>query len=169
MAETVLKFAPQQEAKSAGRKRSLLGFVRARARAILLVAVPAIALVIGLGCYLMGGRTISTDNAYVGAQKVLITPDISGKVDRVLVREGQHVAAGDDLFEIDPMPFQLTLRQAQSKLESVRTDFANLKSNYVFAQQPRRSRATGGRSQASGRRAQDRARRQSQRHAGRPR
>jgi membrane fusion protein (multidrug efflux system) len=33
------------------------------------------------------------------------------------------------LFKIDPVPFQLALRAAQSKLESVRTDFANLKSN----------------------------------------
>jgi len=91
--------------------------------------VPLIALAAGLTFYLMGGRYISTDNAYVGAQKVLITPDISGKVSRVLVKEGQHVAAGDDLFEVDPVPFQLAVRQAQSKLDSVRTDFANLKSN----------------------------------------
>ena len=120
MAETVLKFSPQQEAAPAARKRSLLGVVRARSRMILLVIVPMIALLVGLGFYLTGGRYISTDNAYVGAQKVLITPDISGKVSRVLVTEGQHVAAGDDLFEIDPTPFQLALRQAQSKLDSVR-------------------------------------------------
>src|SRR5262249_28220125 len=64
------------------------------------------------------------------AQKVLITPDISGKVEHVLVREGQHVAVSDPLFEIDPIPFQLALRQAQSKLDTVNTEFANLKSNY---------------------------------------
>jgi membrane fusion protein (multidrug efflux system) len=130
MAETVLKFSPEQDRAAAKRKAPLRDFLRARARVILLVIVPVIALAIGLGFYLTGGRYISTDNAYVGAQKVLITPDISGKVGRVLVREGQHVAAGDDLFEIDPMPFELALRQAQSKLDSVRTDFANLKSNY---------------------------------------
>ena len=90
----------------------------------------AFALVAGLAFYLTGGRYISTDNAYLGAQKVLITPDISGRVGRVLVREGQHVAAGDALFEIDPVPFRLAVTQAQSKLDSVRTDFANLKSNY---------------------------------------
>jgi membrane fusion protein, multidrug efflux system len=130
MAETVLKFSPEQDRAAAKRKAPLRDFLRARARVILLVIVPVIALAIGLGFYLTGGRYISTDNAYVGAQKVLITPDISGKVGRVLVREGQHVAAGDDLFEIDPMPFELALRQAQGKLDSVRTDFANLKSNY---------------------------------------
>jgi membrane fusion protein, multidrug efflux system len=83
----------------------------------------------GLVFYLSGGRYISTDNAYIGAQKVLITPDISGKVARVAVKEGQHVNAGDELFVIDPAPFQFALRQAQSKLDAVRTDFANLKSN----------------------------------------
>ena len=130
MAETVLRLASRQDAARAARKRSLLGFVRSRARLILLVVLPAIAVVVGLGFYLSGGRYISTDNAYVGAQKVLITPDISGKVSRVVVREGQHVNAGDDLFDIDPMPYQLALRQAQSKLDSVRVDFNNLRSNY---------------------------------------
>ncbi|HYW60036.1 MAG TPA: biotin/lipoyl-binding protein, partial [Xanthobacteraceae bacterium] len=131
MAETVLKFSPQQEAKAAHRARTLLGFLRARARLILLIIVPAIALIAGTTFYLMGGRYISTDNAYVGAQKVLITPDISGKVSRVLVHEGEHVAAGDPLIEIDPVPFRLALQGAESKLASVRTDFANLKSNYA--------------------------------------
>jgi len=130
MAETVLKVVPQQSEQSAARKRSLLDFLRARLRLILLVILPAVALVAGLTFYLMGGRYISTDNAFIGAQKVLITPDISGKVSQVLVREGQHVAAGDALFDIDPVPLQLALRQAQSKLDTVRTEFSNLKSNY---------------------------------------
>ena len=69
---------------------------------ILLVVLPLIAVAIGAFFYLGSGRYISTDNAYVGAQKVLITPDISGKIARIIVREGQHVKAGDELFEIDP-------------------------------------------------------------------
>jgi membrane fusion protein, multidrug efflux system len=131
MAEPALKLAPQPEAAaSAPRKASLLQRLRGRLRMILLVILPLIALTVGLIFYLSGGRYISTDNAYVGAQKVLITPDITGKVDRVFVKEGQHVAAGDELFEVDPVPFQLALTQARGKLDSVRTDFANLKSNY---------------------------------------
>src|SRR5262247_2526377 len=102
-----------------------------RLRFVLLVVVPLIAAVAGLALYLAGGRYITTDNAYVGAQKVLITPDISGKVSRVLVQEGQHVAAGDALFEIDPEPFRLALNQAQARVASARTDFANLKTNHA--------------------------------------
>ncbi len=133
MAEPALKLAPQPSAEStppAQRKPTLVERLRGRLRMILLVVVPAIAAIAGLTFYLNGGRYISTDNAYVGAQKVLITPDISGRVDRIFVKEGQHVAAGDALFEVDPVPFRLAVTQAQSKLDSVRTDFANLKSNY---------------------------------------
>jgi membrane fusion protein (multidrug efflux system) len=99
-------------------------------RLILLLIVPLIASSIGLEFYLRGGRYISTDNAYVGAEKVLITPDVSGKINEVVVREGQHVAKDDPLFKIDAVPFELALQQAESKLQTVRTSFASLKSNY---------------------------------------
>ena len=137
MADTVLKFQPdaQRAPAPARRRTSLLERLRRHRRFILLVIVPLIALVVGVTFYLSGGRYISTDNAYVGAQKVLITPDISGKVSRVLVREGEHVAAGDALFEIDPVPFRLALQGAQSKIDAVRTQFANLKSNYTSLKQ----------------------------------
>jgi len=62
-----------------------------------------------------------------GAQKVLITPDISGKITHVAIREGQHVNPGDELFTLDREPFALALQQAKAKLESARTDFDKLK------------------------------------------
>ena len=135
MADTLLKLAPdpvqQPEGNANARKRqSLSAYLRGHLRMILLIVIPAIVAVVGVGFYLTGGRYISTDNAYIGAQKVLITPDISGKISEVQVREGQHVGAGAPLFTIDPVPFQLALQQAQSKLASVRTDYENLKSNY---------------------------------------
>jgi membrane fusion protein, multidrug efflux system len=128
MADTVLKFTDPREA-AAKQASALKDFARKRLRLILLVIVPAVAALAGLGFYLSGGRYISTDNSYVGAQKVLITPAISGKISRIAVKEGQHVAPGDVLFEIDPVPFRLAMRQAQGKLDSVRVDFAKLKSD----------------------------------------
>ena len=100
---------------------------RKRLRTILLVALPIAAVVIGTGFYLMGGRYISTDNAYVGAQKVLITPDVSGKVVHVAVREGQHVKAGDELLTLDPEPYQLALDAAKAKLAAARADYDKAK------------------------------------------
>ncbi|HWL30975.1 MAG TPA: HlyD family secretion protein [Xanthobacteraceae bacterium] len=132
MAEPSLKVVPDTPAgtdtpASGDKPSSKLS--RGRLRTILLIVVPAIAVLVGGALYLGSGRYISTDNAYVGAQKVLITPDISGKIARVTVHEGQHVKAGDALFAIDPQPFQLAVDQAKAKLTSVRTDFANLKTN----------------------------------------
>jgi membrane fusion protein (multidrug efflux system) len=80
--------------------------------------VPLIALIGGVAFYLSGGRYASTDDAYVGAQKVLITPDISGKIHKVLIKEGQKVKAGDELFEIDPVPFRFALQQAKATLRN---------------------------------------------------
>jgi membrane fusion protein (multidrug efflux system) len=129
MADTVLKFENPKAAEPASKGARAKAFVRGRLRLILLVVVPSIAALIGLGLYFTGGRYISTDNSYVGAQKVLVTPDVSGRVTRAIVKEGQHVAAGDVLFEIDAAPFRFALAQAQSKLDSVRVDFNKLKSN----------------------------------------
>jgi membrane fusion protein (multidrug efflux system) len=103
---------------------------RKRLRMVLLVVLPALAVLAGLSIYLMGGRYISTDNAYVGAQKVLITPDISGKVIHVAIHEGQHVNANDELLTLDAEPFRLALAQAQAKLSTARSDYNKLRNNY---------------------------------------
>jgi membrane fusion protein (multidrug efflux system) len=102
---------------------------RKKLRLILLLVIPLIAVAGGLYFYLMSGRYISTDNAYIGAQKVLITPDISGKIAKVTVAEGQRVNAGDALIEIDPEPFRITVAMTQARLDSVKIDFDNLKAN----------------------------------------
>jgi membrane fusion protein (multidrug efflux system) len=130
MAEPSLKVVSDSPSISDGAKSLAKNFPRKRLRMILLVALPLVALAIGAFIYLGSGRYITTDNAYVGAPKVLITPDISGKIARIIVREGQHVKAGDELFEIDPVPFRLALDQAKAKLATVRTEFTNLKSDY---------------------------------------
>jgi membrane fusion protein (multidrug efflux system) len=135
MAEPVLKF-PDKDAPEGGsdgaattQRQGVTGFLKRYRRTLLLVVLPAIVLVGGVAFYLSGGRYVGTDDAYVGAQKVLITPDISGKVDKVVVREGQHVKEGDVLFEIDPVPFRLALDDARAKLAQAKTTYDNLVSN----------------------------------------
>jgi membrane fusion protein (multidrug efflux system) len=124
MADPVLKFPPEQKSNPATprpklasepRRRLMAGMRRYR-RFLLLVVLPLVALVAGVTFYLNGGRYVTTDDAYVGAQKVLITPDISGKIEKVVVKEGQQVGPGDVLFEIDPVPFRLAVAQAKASL-----------------------------------------------------
>jgi membrane fusion protein (multidrug efflux system) len=135
MAEPALKLAPETGAPdrasgdSATPAPARLGFLRRYRRTLLLVVLPIVAVIGGVAFYLSGGRYVTTDDAYVGAQKVLITPDISGKVEKVVVREGQHVNEGDVLFEIDPVPFRLAVQQAKATLDQQQTTYDNLVSN----------------------------------------
>jgi membrane fusion protein (multidrug efflux system) len=136
MAEPALKFptdkgAPDNGAGESGtaRRPAGPGLLRRYRRTLLLVVLPIVAVVGGVAFYLTGGRYVTTDDAYVGAQKVLITPDISGKIDKVVVREGQHVNQGDVLFEIDPVPFQFAVRQAKATLEQAKTSYDTLVGN----------------------------------------
>jgi membrane fusion protein (multidrug efflux system) len=138
MADPVLKFPAEQKGvppDSSPKKitaephRRLLAGLRKYRRFLLLVVLPLAAVIGGVAFYLSGGRYVTTDDAYVGAQKVLITPDISGKIEKVVVREGQRVNEGDILFEIDPVPFRLALQQAQANLATAKTNYDTLKSN----------------------------------------
>jgi membrane fusion protein (multidrug efflux system) len=136
MAEPVLKFPPEKGEPNGGagnnattQRQGAKGFLTRYRRPLLLVVLPTIVLVGGIVFYLNGGRYVGTDDAYVGAQKVLITPDISGKVEKVVVREGQHVNAGDTLFEIDPVPFRFAVQQAKATLDTAQTNYDNLVSN----------------------------------------
>ena len=133
MADKVVELRKTQEETTAPavvRPRASKG----RLRLVLLVILPLIALVVGGYFYLASGRYISTDNAYIGAQKVLITPDISGKISNVLVTEGQRVNAGHALIEIDAEPFRIAVTQAEARLAAVRIDYANLKTNFTSLQ-----------------------------------
>ena len=144
MADPILKFPPDQKgdppaavpmAKAKPRRRRALAFIRRFRRTFLLVVLPLLALAGGLIFYLNGGRYVTTDDAYVGAQKVLITPDISGKIINVAVKEGQTVSTGDIMFQIDPVPFKLALAQARAKLDDAKTSHDNLVANVkLYAQ-----------------------------------
>ncbi|NJO22147.1 MAG: biotin/lipoyl-binding protein [Sphingomonadales bacterium] len=98
-------------------------------RLILLALVPALVVIVAFVFYLFSGRYISTDNAYVGAEKVLITPEVSGKVVKIAVVEGQLLKPGDELLAIDPVPYRLAAQEAEAKLVRVQSDFATLKAN----------------------------------------
>ena len=100
-------------------------------RFLLLVIVPALAIAGGLAWWVHGGRYVSTDNAYVGADKALITPYVTGPIVAVHVVEGQHVKIGDPLFDLDPAPFGTALSLAKGRLAAAKVEFANLRQSYL--------------------------------------
>ena len=63
-----------------------------------------------------------TDNAYVEQDTVSISPDVSGRIVDVRVKENQRVKAGDVLFVIDPEPYRIALEQANAAIASAKVD-----------------------------------------------
>ncbi len=77
-----------------------------------LFALLPLALIAGGYWYVTGGRVVSTDDAYVEADKVGISTDVSGIVKEIDVGNNQHVEGGQVLFRLDDLPFRFALERA---------------------------------------------------------
>jgi len=71
-----------------------------------------------------------TRDGKVRADIVAITPDVSGPVAEVLVRDEQAVRKGDLLFRIDPARFEIALQQADAVVEARRSTLDQATSDY---------------------------------------
>jgi len=96
----------------------------------LLFALLPVGLVIGSYAYATGGAIMSTDNAYVRADVVAISNDISGIVSEVDVKDNQAVAEGDVLFKLDAAPFEFALDRADAQLGITRNNLLALQASY---------------------------------------
>jgi membrane fusion protein (multidrug efflux system) len=90
----------------------------------------------GIDCrrLLLRGQAMSTDDAYVEADKVGISTDVSGIVKEIDVGDNQEVAAGQSLFRMDDLPFRLALERAEAQIGIVRNDLNALKASYADMQ-----------------------------------
>lgn len=89
------------------------------------------------GCawlYVTGGQVISTDNAYIQADRVGVSTDVAGIVESVEVTDNQVVTKGQVLFRLRPEPFEISLQSARAQLADVRNQIMNLKASYAQAQ-----------------------------------
>ena len=69
--------------------------------------VAVVALATGFGLWLVDKQRFeTTDNAFVQADTVQVSPQISGYVVEVLVADNQRVEAGQVVARIDPAPLQ---------------------------------------------------------------
>ncbi len=104
-------------------------------RPLLLIAGPLAVIVGGAWWYYSGGRYVSTDNAYVQADMVAVSPQVSGPIAEVRVHENQHVNTGDVLFVIEQQPYRIGVEQAEANLASIRQDMQSLKATYQQQQE----------------------------------
>ena len=77
-------------------KRSLAGRL---ARVVLLLIGPIALAGVGAYYYVITGRYVTTENAYVKAEIVTISANVDGQVTQVLVGDNESVAAGQPLFD----------------------------------------------------------------------
>jgi membrane fusion protein, multidrug efflux system len=73
---------------------------------------------------------MTTEDAYVEADKVGLSTDVSGIVKTIEVVDNQKVENGEVLFRLDDLPFQLTLRRAEAQVGMVKDALNALKANY---------------------------------------
>ncbi len=102
-----------QTATRVGRRRWSLKQLLIAAGAPLLIAATA-----GYGNYYWrtGRFLVSTDDAYVQAHSVLISPKVSGYLSQAPVDDNRSVKAGEVLARIDPRDYQTALDQARANV-----------------------------------------------------
>ena len=87
-------------------------------RRVLMIVVPAIAVIVGVAAYALTGRYVSTDNTYVKADIVAISPEISGVVNKINVTENQRVTQGQVLLTVDATQYTIGLAEADAEIRS---------------------------------------------------
>ncbi|MCW6536843.1 HlyD family secretion protein [Sphingomonas lycopersici] len=91
-----------------------------RVRRVLLI-VAVIAVVAGIAGFMRyesyGKYQQSTNDAYVQADGVTVSPKVAGYVDKVFVAENQPVKAGDPLVQIDARDYHAQAAQSQAQID----------------------------------------------------
>ncbi len=131
MADADVTVQPRQaegERKATSRRRLIPS--RRRIRFFLLTLGPAILLVVAGYYYLTGGRYEGTDDAYVKAHMLSVSPQVSGKIVDVAVRENQIVEKGQLLFRIKDDRYRVAVADAEAQLETVRNSIKQLRATY---------------------------------------
>jgi membrane fusion protein, multidrug efflux system len=104
----------------------------------LLIAALAPVLLVAAGGYgdyywTTGRFLVSTDDAYVQAHSVLISPKVSGYISEVPVDDNEPVKAGQVLARIDPRDYQTALDQARANVAAAQAGIDTF--NQQIAQQ----------------------------------
>ncbi len=84
---------------------------------IISIAFVVLAIVLAIVVARTIGSHPSSDDASLDADIVHVAAVVGGRIVRIAVRENDHVARGEVLFEIDPVPYRLAVAQAQADLD----------------------------------------------------
>ena len=110
--------------------KGLRKFVRWVLRGGLLIGGPVLIAIAGLYFYVTSGRYITTENAYVKADLIIVTAEVSGRVTDVSVQDNQLVSPGDVLFRLDAERFEVERARRAAELGTARQRVAALKARH---------------------------------------
>ena len=96
---------------------------RRKALRIFGAALAVIALIWGVWYFLTQAGRVHTDNAYVGADTAVVTPQVSGTVKEVRVGGTQMARKGDVLIVLDDADARIDLANAEAALQQARQRF----------------------------------------------
>lgn len=115
-----------EQAKRSGPMRA----ARWLLRTALLIAGPAAVAIGGLTFYLSTGRYVTTENAYVKSELIIVTAEVSGRITEVAVANNAPVSEGDLLFRIDPRRFEIERDRLAAELRAARHTVQAMKARY---------------------------------------
>jgi multidrug efflux system membrane fusion protein len=95
------------------------GLAKGRSRGML-VSLAVIAAACGLAVWLAARDHPATDDATIDADIVHVAPAVGGRIVKLAVHENDLVHKGDLLFQLDSVPYQLTVDLAAANLDVAR-------------------------------------------------
>jgi len=105
--------------------------VLARLGRVTLLGIGPLALAVAAGAYFVANAPyVTTENAYVKADKIAVSTEVAGHVAEVAVRENEIVEVGQLLFRLDDERFRIAVAQHRAALETARHEVRALHALY---------------------------------------
>jgi multidrug resistance efflux pump len=101
--------------------------INKRTLTLFIGVIVAIAAVGGLWWWLNAGRTVSTDDARVKGTIVTVSSKVPGRIEKILVNEGDSVEAGQVIARIESSDLEAQVAQAKANLSAAQAKLAGIK------------------------------------------
>jgi membrane fusion protein, multidrug efflux system len=119
---------PPRSPREPERRSGSGGWFR-RARRPIIVGV-VVVLAVGSAAYWWLNRgLVSTDDAFIDGDAAVLSPQVGGTVEHLLVTDNQRVKAGDLILEIDPSDYEAALASARANLDAALASEAQAQAN----------------------------------------
>lgn len=91
-----------------------------------LIIFATITLLVLLSYYVFCQFYLYASDAYIEANVVVVSPEVSGRIERIYVKDLEEVKKNQLLFELDPTPYLAAQKLANAKLAQAEDKYASL-------------------------------------------